>query len=209
MTAVDTKSTILDVAEQRFADQGFAATSLRQVTTDAGVNLAAVNYHFGSKEGLVKAVLMRRIAPINDERRRRLDALPDPAPLEAVVRAYIEPAVQTASMVSGFCRVFGRLNAERPPFLAGFFREQFGELGRRFVAMLAKGAPALDAQTIWWRMHFTIGAMSHTLLNAHVIGEVSGGVCDMQDPAAVREQLVTFALGGFSQPPQTERGGTR
>lgn len=204
MTAVDTKSTILDVAEQRFADQGFAATSLRQVTADAGVNLAAVNYHFGSKEGLVKAVLMRRIEPINDERRRRLDALPDPPPLEHVVRAYIEPAMQTASQVSGFCRVFGRLSAERPPFLAGFFAEQFGELGRRFVAMLAKGAPALDVQTIWWRMHFTIGAMSHTLLNAEVIDEVSEGACGTADRAAVCEQLVTFAIGGFVQ-----RGETR
>ena len=58
-------------------------------------------------------------------------------------------------------------------------------------------------------MHFTIGAMSHTLLNAQVIGEVSGGACDMRDPAIVREQLVTYALGGFAQPAETTRGDAR
>ena len=76
MSATDTKQTILDAAEDLFAEQGYAATSLRQLTGKARVNLAAVHYHFGSKEDLAKAVLARRIEPINVERIARLDALP-------------------------------------------------------------------------------------------------------------------------------------
>ena len=79
MAKADTKDTILDAAEDLFAEQGFGATSLRQLTARAGVNLAAVNYHFGSKEDLAKAVLRRRIEPINRERRERLDDMRVPA----------------------------------------------------------------------------------------------------------------------------------
>src|SRR5258707_12134788 len=67
-TSQDTKSRILDVAEQLFMEHGFEATSLRQLTSSAGVNLAAVNYHFGTKEELFQTVLTRRLDPMNQER---------------------------------------------------------------------------------------------------------------------------------------------
>ena len=73
--AIDTKERILDVAEHLFADSGFTATSLRDITSAAGVNLASVNYHFGSKEGLLSAVLHRRIGPLNERRLARLDEI--------------------------------------------------------------------------------------------------------------------------------------
>ncbi|HEB54200.1 MAG TPA: TetR/AcrR family transcriptional regulator [bacterium] len=214
MAPPDTKDTILDAAESLFAEQGFAATSLRQLTTRAGVNLAAVNYHFGGKEELARAVLLRRIQPINDERLRRLDALERPARLEAVVRAFLEPALQCAdegdrtcadghAPATRLCRVFGRISIEQPPFIRGFLTEQFRELGRRFVAMLREAAPGIDAETAWWRMHFTIGAMAHTLQNAHLLDEVSDGACTARDPAAIVEHLVAFATAGFAAPEVT------
>jgi AcrR family transcriptional regulator len=131
MSTADTKTTILDAAEALFAEHGFVATSLRQLTTRAGVNLAAVNYHFGSKDELARAVLLRRIAPVNAERRRRLDALPQPATVEHVVRAFVEPVLRAGELVGGenrpgraadWCRLVGRINVEQPPFLRAFLR---------------------------------------------------------------------------------------
>jgi len=216
MPTTDTKDTILDAAESLFAEQGFAATSLRQLTQRAGVNLAAVNYHFGSKEELVKAVLRRRIEPINDERRRRLDAMQTPT-LEGIVRAFLEPALRAKldegqpdggepggqgtspeGRAAGLARIFGRISVEQPPFLRDFFAEQFGELGRRFVAMLQEAAPGIDAKTTWLRMHFTVGAMAHTLQSAHMITQVSCGACSIESPDELVEQLVAYAVGGFA-----------
>src|SRR3954453_22954021 len=74
-TSPDTKTRILDAAESFFMEHGFEATSMRQLTTAAGVNLAAVNYHFGTKEELFQAVLTRRLDPMNQERIELLDEL--------------------------------------------------------------------------------------------------------------------------------------
>ena len=95
MTATDTKETILDSAEQLFAEQGFAPTSLRAITARAGVNLAAVNYHFGSKADLSREVLARRLEPLNRERLRLLDACEATGkpPLEGIVAAFVAPAL--------------------------------------------------------------------------------------------------------------------
>ena len=197
MPGPDTKDTILDAAEALFAEQGFEATTLRQLTQRAGVNLASVNYHFGTKEELVKAVLRRRIEPINEERLQRLDALDSPA-LEDVVRAFLEPALRAIGhRRDGMARVFGRVTAEQPPFLRDFFAEHFGALARRFVEALQQAAPGIDARAAWLRMHFTVGAMAHTMHSAHMLAEVSGGACEVDDRAEVLEQLVAYAVGGF------------
>ena len=71
---MNTKDRILDTAERLFARDGFEATSLRSITAEAGVNLAAINYHFQSKEALVQAVIGRRMGPMNDRRLALLDA---------------------------------------------------------------------------------------------------------------------------------------
>ena len=204
MPTTDTKETILDAAETLFAEQGFAATSLRQLTQRAEVNLAAVNYHFGSKDELVKAVLLRRIEPINAERRRRLDALSSPS-LEDIVRAFLEPALRAIEQCgptsdgrsSGLARIFGRVTVEQPSFLRAFFTEQFGELAHRFVTALQATATNIDAQDAWLRMHFTVGAMAHTLQSAHMLTEISGGACGANDAEDLVEQLVAYAVGGF------------
>ena len=213
MVSADTKTTILDAAEELFAEHGFAATSLRQLTARAGVNLAAVNYHFGSKEQLAQAVLARRIEPIQAERQRRLDALERPATLEHVLRAFVEPAMRGPEPgahatgerpASGFCRLFGRLSVEQPPFLRDFIARQFRSMADRFLAMLAEAAPGADPATLWWRMHFVVGAMAHTLQNAHVLGSVSRGRCDPDDHDGIVEQLIAFAVGGLQSPAPQE-----
>ncbi|MEC9048281.1 MAG: TetR/AcrR family transcriptional regulator [Planctomycetota bacterium] len=201
----ETKDTILDAAEALFAEQGFAATSLRQLTQQADVNLAAVNYHFGSKEELVKAVLLRRVGPINAERRRRLAALESPT-TEDVVRAFLEPALRAiggadaakGGPLRGFARIIGRVTVEQPAFLRPFIADQFSELAAAFVAALRATAPNVDARAMWLRMHFTIGAMAHTLQSSHLLAQVSDGALVADDPEELLEQLVAYAIGGFT-----------
>ena len=67
MAATDTKERILDAAELLFAAHGFAGTSLRAVTREAGVNLAAVHYPYGTEEDLLRAVLGRIVIAVNRE----------------------------------------------------------------------------------------------------------------------------------------------
>jgi len=207
--STDTKSQLLDAAEALFAEQGFAATSLRELTARAGANIAAVNYHFGSKADLAKEVLLRRIEPINRERARRLDELPPDAPAREVLRAFLEPVFLAGGAgcegqeLGGFCRVLGRLNVEQPPFLRGFFAEQFRGLAHRFVLRLAGCAPHLPPATLWWRLHFVIGALAHTLQNAHLIASVSDPDREPapHDPATIAAELIAFATGGVTAPP--------
>jgi AcrR family transcriptional regulator len=212
MAKPDTKDQILDAAEDLFAEQGFAATSMRQLTNLAGVNLAAVNYHFGTKEDLAIAVLRRRIEPINRERRERLDAMPRPAKLRDIVCAFIEPALRqqtcedgtAKSHGAGLCRVFGRISIEQPPFLRELLQQEFAALGQRFHAMLQEAAPGIAPETLWWRLHFTVGAMAHTLQAAHFIGQISNGICDPNNHESIVKQLTAFAIGGFSATEATQ-----
>src|SRR5512134_142774 len=100
-TSADTKTRILDAAEELFMEHGFEATSLRSLTASAGVNLAAVNYHFGSKEELFQAVLTRRLDPMNLERIDLLTALekaaaPRPVPCERILGAMLIPPLKLA-----------------------------------------------------------------------------------------------------------------
>lgn len=208
MSAPDTKTTILDAAETLFAEYGYDATSLRDLTQEAGVNLAAVNYHFGGKEQLATAVLARRIGPINAERRRRIDALPVRPALADVVRAFVEPTFPTATgCPSGhvapgrdFCRLMGRLMLDQPAFLRTFLAEQFRDLGSRFEATLRRALPRGDRATTWWRLHFMAGAMAHTLHSGDGLAHLTGGLCDATDVDAVVEQLVAFTTAGLAAP---------
>jgi AcrR family transcriptional regulator len=200
----DTKSALLDAAESLFAANGFAATSMRQLAHRAGVNLAAAGYHFGGKSELAMAVLARRIGPINAERRRRLEALPTRPAVGDVARAFLEPVFGIGGDAPGtppsaaVCRLFGRLLAEQPPFLRTFLARQFRDLGARFAAALQRARPDLSAADVWWRLHFTAGALAHALQHGPTLAELSGGACRSNDPGDLCARLVQFAGAGFA-----------
>src|SRR3954453_18671250 len=131
-TSQDTKSRILDVGEHLFMEHGFEATSLRSLTSSASVNLAAVNYHFGSKEELFQAVLTRRLDPMNQERVNLLTALEDasapaPVPCERILSAMFIPALTLARDPerggSNFLRLLGRAYADPAPFIRQFLSD--------------------------------------------------------------------------------------
>lgn len=209
MTQIDTKEAILDAAERLFGAWGYQGTSLRQLTAAAGVNLAAVHYHFGSKARLAAAVLARRIDPINAERLRRLEQVTaevDDRRIEPrdIMRAFVEPALESSRGspdATGMCRMFGRILAEQPPFLTDFLRERFRVIGERFSAALRRALPGLSQRDVLWRLHFTVGALAHTMQHALTLQEFSGGLCDPSDLDEVADRLVEFVTDGMASRP--------
>jgi AcrR family transcriptional regulator len=190
----DTKGKILDTAERLFAERGFGATSLRSIIGEAGVNLAAVHYHFHSKEALLDAVLRRRLEPVTRERLAMLDeceaaAGDGPPDLEAVLVALVAPPLRLRHQpaYATFIKLMGRILAESD---VGTMRKHFGVTIERFTRALEGALPDLPRQELMWRAHFSVGCMAHTLLH--------GAAGIMGTPGEVTtESLVAFLAGGF------------
>jgi len=156
-----------------FARDGYHATSLRGITTTADANLAAVNYHFGSKEALLEAVIVRRLDPLNEIRRSQLEALLQKAELAGelpccreVLRAFVEPTLrlrQQGSEAEDFIALIGRTLAEPRGIAMSIFLRHMQPLLQRIFQALALSLPALTEQDLFWRMHFTMGCLSHIM----------------------------------------------
>lgn len=199
----DTKEQILDTAERLFAERGIDAVSLRALTAEAGVNLASVHYHFGSKESLVTEVLDRRVDALNRERLEMLDEVErkagDGAPsLEGVLRAFFAPAIRTSQQTGkSFMRLCGRMHAEPPDYVQKYFDAKFGPVIQRFMVAFARAVPELSAKERSWRIHFSAGAMVFTMLEGEKLKRYSHGLCD---PANVEEtiaHMVHFTAAGL------------
>jgi AcrR family transcriptional regulator len=212
LSEADTKTLILDAAEQAFADLGFDAASLRHIISMAGVNLAAIHYHFGSKEALLAAVFRRRIGPVTAERFARLDALearyPDgPLPVEEVLRALVEPALRMARDPDkggpAVVRLFGRTIAEPSEMLQKLLAQEFGETFQRFVGALARALPELPPPTRMWRILFVLGSMGQVMCDPSNMKECSGGLCDPADMDTALDELTTFLAAGLRAAPRT------
>ena len=202
---IDTKELILDAAEQLIAEKGIDAVSLRAITAAADVNLAAVNYHFGSKEALVGRVFARRIEPINQERLRLLDeaenrAADGPLPLEEVLYALYAPAIRVLAQHekgSLFMRVCGRIYAEQASYLEEIFEQQFKELVTRLQGAIARALPESAPEDLSWGAHFSVGAMVHTMMEGEKLQRFSGGLCDPSDTERTIERMVRYAAAGM------------
>jgi len=198
---VDTKEKILDAAEELFADRGFASTSLRDITTEADVNLAAVNYHFGSKLDLLKAVFARRIGPVNAERLERLDALVDPD-VEEVLRAFIVPLFERLREPGNgwakFMQLVGRTHSDTNDEIRACLIDQIRVIAARFAGALQAALPELPPDVFCSRFHFVVGAMAHTL--AFCRHEDMPLVSSLPEPDAILDNLVDFAVAGLRAP---------
>jgi AcrR family transcriptional regulator len=163
---LETKDRILDVAERLFDERGIAGTSLRAVTAEAGVNVAAVHYHFGSKEDLTRAVVLRRAGPVNAERLRRLDAIEAEAGaegprVESILEAFFRAPVQlwTEGGATGASFLFHE-PAER---IQPLVEEVMGEMASRFLAALVRALPHLEPGEVAERFQLVIGVLIHVL----------------------------------------------
>jgi AcrR family transcriptional regulator len=205
-TAVDTREALLDAAESLFAEHGIPASSLRAITQQAGANLAAVHYHFGSKEGLVRAVFARRLAPMSEERLRLLEAcdLDRPDALEQVLRAFLAPLVHKmrnrAEGLQSFARLMGRAYSEPSGEVRAIVAEQVEESFHRFVAAFHRLLPHLTERELLWRMHFMGGSMGHTVACGDLLERFSRGLCRVTDADEALAHLVVFLAAGLRAP---------
>ena len=193
----DTKEKILDTAERLIGEQGYSATSLRHIIAQAGVNLAAVHYHFGSKEDLLDAVVARKAAPVNDARlawleRVEAEAGNGPLEVEKVLESFFLPTVEVAIRNPGFVRLMGQMLAEG--MMPRIVEKHFQATGLRFVGALRRAVPELPQEELMWRIHFMVGAMAHTMCRAPIFPELAGDVADMEPRL---KRLVTFLAAGF------------
>jgi AcrR family transcriptional regulator len=218
--AGDTKSRILDAAETLFIECGYEAMSLRQITSKAEVNLAAVNYHFGSKEALMHAMLSRRLDLLNRERLKLLDRfdalLGARLTCEHVLGAMFIPALRVSrdTRIGGkaFLRLLGRAYTDPSSFIRDFLGAHYASVSERFFEAFQRALPHLPREELGWRLHFAIGALSGVLAGAdtdNLITEFSQGkamndlqliarlasliVSALKAPLPDASQLATFA----------------
>jgi AcrR family transcriptional regulator len=208
-----TKAKIMDIAEVLFMEHGFEATSLRQLTAAAGVNLAAANYHFGSKEELFQAVLTRRLDPMNQERialltRFEKEAKGEPLSCERILQAMLVPALMLARDKerggSNFLKLLGRAYADPAPFIRHFLGEQYQEMIARFKAAFHRALPQLSASELTLRLHFVMGALSYSVAGTDVL-KIFEKISPEGNDSEVLERLAPFLAAGLRAPPLSEQ----
>lgn len=194
-----TKEKILDTAERLFAEQGIGGTSLRQIIGVAGVNLAAVHYHFGSKENLLEAVFVRRIERVNRERLEMLDryeAAGSPT-LEQVLESMVAPTLAVAHDPERriFVKIMARMHVEEE--LRPIFSKHLNQVIGRFRAAIERALPGVPEPELTWRMHFAIGVMAHTMVGLDKMEMFTGGRYRPGPNEPAVESLVNFMAAGL------------
>jgi AcrR family transcriptional regulator len=183
---------LLDAAERLFAEEGFHATSLRQITQAAKVNLAAVNYHFGSKQALILAVFRRRLDALNQARLTRLEAATSggPAALETVLDAFVYPAMAFThgSDEDGhrFMRILMRAFADQDEQLHRALSAEYAHVMRRFSDAIAQALPGARPVDIRRQLDFIVGALTYTMAES-----------EQKDARSIASDLVQFAAAGL------------
>ena len=209
MAEIDTRVRILDAAEALFTEDGFEATTLRQITAAAEVNLAAVNYHFGSKEELIREVFRRRLTWLNQRRLQELDRLEAEAggaPLKPsrILEVFFGVALKMAADTPGggrtFMRLLGRTYTKPSEFVRGFLAEEYAAVTTRFKAALIKALPGVPAEEILWRFHFMLGAVSYAISGTDALHIVAESALDDGDAEALYARLMSFMIGGLRAP---------
>jgi AcrR family transcriptional regulator len=195
---VDTKSRILDSAEKLFGMKGFDGTSLRDITTAAEVNLAAINYHFQTKDSLIDAIVARRIQPVNKKRFELLEAAGPNPTVEQILTAFMAPVMQVK--VDSLAPLIGRILSNPELFVERVFHKHLAPVSQRFVEALSKALPELPPSEILWRLHFSVGVMTHTMLWGRIYPKITNGVCDISDREALVDRTVRFVAAGFRAP---------
>jgi AcrR family transcriptional regulator len=207
MTDIRTKDRLLDTAERLFAEKGVKETSIRDITKAAGSHLGAVNYHFRSKYGLIRAVIARRIKPLNKKRFELLDSYiaeagDKPVTVERILHALIAPSIELYLENPNFLRLAGRMISAPDKQLHRIFASQLDEVFFRIKDLLVLAIPDLPEKELMWRIHFTTGAIIHTWTNHSDLEIRSKGVCKIKDKDEAINQLIAFCASGLRAPSQ-------
>ncbi len=201
---IDIKDRIMDEAEKLFADLGFKATSMRAITQAAEVNLAAINYHFGTKDKLIEEVILRKLYHINGERLTRLEGVleQDVIRVEDILDTFYRPAFeyfQDPGQIS-YLRLIGRTLFETGEFSKGLMSKGWMPLVDAYCSAFERALPDLSSAEIMWRFHFTVGAMILTISKMDILEKTSCGECSIEgdfEPAIAR--LIRYTSAGFKE----------
>jgi len=203
-----TPDRIVAAAERMFAEEGYRSVSIRSITVGAGVNIAAIHYHFGSKQELLEAIFNKRCAPMNDARLAMLaecrEAPGRPPMLEQVLEAYLRPSLIWPGDEQGarrFLRLRAVLAHEDVELSRDLISRYFNDVSRTFLKKLRELLPELSEDETYWRFHFLLGAHYYTLSNPGRITVLSEGRVDPTDAETSLKYLVPFFSAAFRAPP--------
>ncbi len=205
---MSTKNKILDAAEQLFSDKGFNGTSLREITSQAEVNLAAVNYHFGSKKELIKAVMSRYMNELSPRLESVLLAICEDEQqptLVDVFSAFVEPLLHLNDFkengTSIFLQLLGRGYTDSQGFLRWFLTTQYPEVIANFTKAVHKAYPELTAEEMFWRLHFTMGTIVFTMSSSEALIDIAKSDFNNDlDIAGVIQQVIPYVAAGVAAP---------
>jgi AcrR family transcriptional regulator len=206
----DTVTRILDVSERLFVEHGFEATSLRMITQQAEVNLAAVNYHFGSKDALFEAVFTRRLGPLIEACLAELDVLEgnkEGPTAEGLVMTFIRPCLSLSKDPARggalFVRLLSRTLVENHRLLRESLSQQYSEFAQRYSVAFRQALPELSLETLSWRMHLAFGVMFNAFAGNDVLKIfMRSQIVTARDPEMIVKHLVPFVVAGLTSPVQ-------
>lgn len=203
-----TRERLLDAAERLFAERGFEGTSMRAVTQAAGTSVSAANYHFGSKQALLRATLQRTIEPVNRRRIERLSALEGeardaPLALEAILDAFLRPAfevrAESEDAQARYRQVAARIFSDPPEVVAQLRHDLFDGVAGRFIDALHRALREQTAQQLQLSFHFMVGVFVHVIAGHLEMMRGAGCAGDLSD-AAVLRRLISFVAAGLRAP---------
>ena len=202
---VDTKDRVLDAAQKLFGEHGLEGTSLRAITNAAGANLAAVNYHFGSKEELFRAVARRAIGPVTEEHQRRMEEMDDEPSAEELLDAFVGPYVRLISHQQdrSLARLVGRILTDSDAEIWSWITEQTAEIDAMYLEAFGRAMPHLPHDELLWRFHAMFGTVIFQLLGAPLM-EVAGETPPLAKLSNDTEELlartIVFLAAGLRAP---------
>jgi AcrR family transcriptional regulator len=201
MPSDQTRTSILDAAERLYADRGFADVTLRDIVAAAGVNLAAVNYHFGSKDELIAELFVTRSLATTRERLNELKAAEAAgggrAEIDAILRALVGPTLRgclgPGNERSAAARFMIRASIESVPPIRRIKNREIDHL-RKFAAAMRRSLPGRDAVDLYWGLHFALAMAHHTIRDSERLAKLSEGSCDLNDVPDIIERVVSVSV---------------
>ena len=198
-----TKERLLVVAGELFADRGFDSVSLRMITDRANVNLASVNYHFGSKEELIGAVVDDIVRPVNERRLSLLNLIDYTTqdPIRKIIHAFIDPVFDLSDSGNDdnkYYKLISRCIASRDERVSSIIIKQFPEVLAQFVSALTKALPRINSNSAHLKIMFMAGALAHSLFHYENLLLISEGRFDLNSTEVLKSELVSFLLTGMN-----------
>lgn len=201
----DTATRIIQAAEALFAEQGFIETTMRQITSAADVNLAAVNYHYGSKSGLIEAVAGRFLEPLcvqieqmlaerllDSEHRICVDEL-----IEMLMRALLQVSEGYPHALKLFMRVLDLAYAPDQDALRQVLLAHYGHRVTPVVDLIRQDSTPMPDDEFFWRLHFLLGALIFTLSNHSTLSDLQGSAGSALGMERTLHRLIPVLSAGF------------